>query len=109
MVQKNKELPRYLVNPIGFFKKVWDVLMVFILLYIATLVPYRTAFVDEESSGLMKAFELTVDVMFVLDIFLTFLTPYERRDSSYEYKLKNIAINYLSGGFAIDAVASFPT
>jgi len=39
---------------------------------------------------------------------INFLSAYERYNGSIEYRLKKIAINYLTGFFAIDFIATFP-
>ena len=83
-----------------------------ILFYTATYGPYRTAFDSDSAanqSGLIRYFDYVVDSMFIIDIFVTFMTPYERFDGSLVYSHKKIAKNYIFGAFLVDAVASFPT
>jgi len=97
--------------PDAAFKKVWDIIIIIILLYTGTYVPYRTAFLDgsdADSQGLF-AFQLIVDVLFLADILVMFFTPYERIDGSFETRHKKIAKNYVLGAFAIDIVACLPT
>ena len=91
------------------FKKVWDIIIIIILLYTGTYVPYRTAFLDGSTSDALFAFELIVDVLFLGDVVVTFFTPYERIDGSFETRHKKIAKNYVLGAFAIDVVACLPT
>ena len=87
----------------------WDVLIIIILFYTATYATYRIAFVDDKPGGFGRFFEILVDVIFISDIFVTFLTPIERYDGSLVYDHRKIAISYLSGAFWIDFIASFPT
>lgn len=91
------------------FKKVWDVLILIILLYTATYAPFKVAFMPGDSSNILFIFETIVDILFIADIFVMFFTPYERADSSLECRHKKIAKNYFLGAFVIDIVASFPT
>ena len=116
--QKNKEMAIKskktqsvcLFNPDGLFKKLWDVGIIIILLYTATYAPFKTAFLeDEDSSKAVLAFEFVVDSMFLIDIVFTFMTPYRRLNGSLETRFKKIALNYISGAFWIDMIASFPT
>jgi hypothetical protein len=80
------------------------------LIYTATFAPFKTAYLDDSMlSDFVLVFENVVDVMFGLDIVFTFVTPYKRFNGSYEYRHKYIALNYLSGAFWIDMIASFPT
>lgn len=88
----------------------WDIGIVIILLYTATFAPFKTAFLeDDESSKGVLAFEFVVDSMFLIDIVVTFITPFKRLNGSFETRFKYIALNYISGAFWIDIIASFPT
>lgn len=91
-------------------KQMWDIGIILILFYTATYGPYRTAFGgDSDTVGFLRYFDYLVDGMFITDIFVTFLTPYERFDASLVYSHKRIAKNYILGAFVVDVVASFPT
>ena len=80
------------------------------MLYTATYAPFKTAFLeDEDSSRAVLAFEFVVDSMFLIDIVFTFMTPIKRLNGSLETRFKNIGLNYISGAFWIDIIASFPT
>ena len=52
--------------------------------------------------------EIVIDVIFGLDIVINFLTAYERSDGEVEYRVKRIAINYITGFFWIDLLSTFP-
>jgi hyperpolarization activated cyclic nucleotide-gated potassium channel 1 len=103
-----KDIPSYLLNPKGKIKRFWDIVMMTLLFYLGSYSPYRVAFVDEETPFL-KVLELIVDILFIMDIVITFFTPYERFNGDYEVRIKRIAVNYLAGGFLIDFMASLPT
>jgi len=91
-------------------KKIWDVVILIILIYTAIYSPFKVAYLSKgESSSALIAFETLVDVLFATDIFVMFFTPYERKDGSLECRHKRIARNYLLGPFWIDVLASFPT
>ena len=105
----SSQLKKYQINPEGSLKKVWDIIIVILLLYTATYSPYRTAFMADDFSQLYFVFELCVDSLFFLDIIISFLTPFQMRDDEYEYDSKKIANNYLLGPFFIDVIAILPT
>jgi hypothetical protein len=42
--KENIEIPKYLINPDGKFKKAWDIIMILGLVYLSTYGPYRVAF-----------------------------------------------------------------
>ena len=54
-------------------------------------------------------FELFTDIVFFIDILITFLTPYQRIDGSYEENHKKIARKYIKTDLLIDILAMFPT
>ena len=68
--------------------------MIFLLLYTATFVPIRTAFIDDVTP-LFAAFEYTVDGCFIFDLFVNFLSAYVDRDKNLEIRLKKIAFTYV--------------
>lgn len=79
----------WLIDPHSMFKKLWDLVMLFLTLYAATIVPYSIAFGED---GLdYDYFELAVDVFFILDMIITFFTPYEFFDGTLQYSHKRIA------------------
>jgi hypothetical protein len=49
-----------------------------------------------------------VDIVFGIDIIVNFLSAYEKPNLKFEYSLKKIALNYLTGFFLIDFVATVP-
>jgi hypothetical protein len=100
----------FLVNPEGFFKRTWDVGIIIILMYTATFAPFKTAYLDDSQlSKFILMFENVVDLMFGSDIIITFFTPFKRYNGSMETRHKYIALNYVTGAFTIDMIASFPT
>ena len=60
------------------FKIVWNLIIVVLLLYTATYVPYRVSFIDGESSLAFKIFENTIDGLFFCDIIVNFLSAIEK-------------------------------
>ena len=50
-----------------------------------------------------------VDVAFLIDIFVNFISAYEDHDCLPVVSLKKIALNYITGFFSIDFIAVIPT
>lgn len=84
----------YIILPDGNFKTVWNFVMIFLLLYTASFVPIRTAFIDDVTP-IFAGFEYTVDGCFIFDLFVNFLSAYTDQDKNLEIKLKNIALTYI--------------
>ena len=49
-----------------------------------------------------------IDIIFIMDLFINFITAYEKRDGLQETRIKKIAINYIRGWFIIDFLACIP-
>jgi hypothetical protein len=71
--------------------------------------PFRTAFMEPRTSNTLFAIETMSDILLVVDIIITFLTPFERADGSMETNAKKVARNYVLGAFFMDFIACFPT
>ena len=56
----------------------------------------------------MGPIDWVVDIIFIMDLFVNFMTAYEKRDGLQETRLGLIAKNYLKGWFIIDFMACFP-
>jgi hypothetical protein len=78
----------FLIDPEGLFKKAWDFGIIIILLYTATWAPFKTAFLEDNSTGGLLVFETIVDIMFGMDIVFTFVTPFKRFNGSTESRHK---------------------
>ena len=99
----------FIILPNSRFKFFWNVVIILMLLYTATYMPYQICFIDESSTGFMLAFEYLIDALFFLDIFINFISAYEKPDSVVEPRLKLIAISYAKSWFFLDLFATFPT
>ena len=56
----------------------------------------------------MVIVNIVIDVFFLIDLILTFLTAYHTDDFETEDDYKVIAYNYLTGWFLIDLLAIIP-
>ena len=70
--------------------------------------PLRLSFYPNDSNQIFMIIGLLIDITFIIDIGINFLTAFERKDGEMEYRLKNIAVNYILGFFWIDLISSFP-
>ena len=75
MMHKHKPL-FFVLMPQSKPKVFWNMVIIALLLYTASIVPYRTAFVDDTTLG-WYIFELFVDTLFLFDLFVNFISAYE--------------------------------
>ena len=78
-----------------------------LLAYTATYMPYKTCFVDD-SSVLADTIDWTVDVLFMVDILINFLSAVENDDNTLITEPKEIAKLYLKTWFAFDLISVLP-
>jgi hypothetical protein len=89
------------------FKILWNIIIIFLLLYTATFVPYRVAFIDSDDKWL-TVLDTFTDCLFGFDILVNLLSALEREDRSIETNFKVIARSYLSFWFWLDILAVMP-
>ena len=65
-----------LLLPHDRFKTIWTVIIVFLLIYTAIFVPYKIAFIEQESTFL-QVLEAMVDILFGIDIVVNFMSAIE--------------------------------
>mmetsp|Transcript_21624 Transcript_21624/g.88202 ORF Transcript_21624/g.88202 Transcript_21624/m.88202 type:complete len:241 (+) Transcript_21624:564-1286(+) len=91
------------------WRKWWDLLVCVILLYVATVSIFVICFygilwIDSPLFWL----ERCIDVVWLADIVLNFLTSYQRGDRTWEMSLRKCSLRYLLGWFAVDIVSTIP-
>ena len=107
-VRQNSKPQWYIVMPNSKFKTLWNLIIILMLGYTSTVVPFQVAFVDVDSFSTV-IFNYTVDILFGIDILVNFFSAYEVTNGRIEVKLKTIAVNYLTSWFFFDLIATFPT
>jgi CRP-like cAMP-binding protein len=97
---------RVIILPTEEWKVAWDFFVGILILYSVTVVPFRIGFhITPDLKGVI--FDYIVDIMFGIDMILTFLTAYEQEGKLVRHH-DLIAINYLKTWFVIDFVSTFP-
>ena len=90
------------------FKIIWDILVLVLVLVVSIIVPTRLAFATSEPITWVIFYAVT-DLIFFIDIIITFFTSISDRDKVYEITDKReIAVTYLKGWFWIDFVSILP-
>lgn len=95
------------IMPDSILKKVWNFVIIILLAYTATYVPFRVSFVDDTPMGLF-IWDLIVDGLFAIDIFINFLSAFEDKEDIIEVRLGKIARQYVRSWFLLDIIAVIP-
>lgn len=101
-------LPWYLLSPRSTYLYFWNVVIAALLLYTATIMPYRVAFTEPVYFDAHTVFEAVVDLAFIKDIFVNFITTYENSQGEHERNWRRIAQAYVRSWLLLDVVSSFP-
>ena len=64
-----------IIHPQGLFRSWWDVVSIFLICYIALVLPFRLAFEKESQFGFILM-DLFIDLFFIVDFFLNTVTAY---------------------------------
>lgn len=88
-------------------KVAWDSVMMLLMAYTATLVPYVVCFKDEAPEGYL-ILDSIVDFCFFMDIVLNFFSAIDAGNGVYETDKRIIAKTYLKGWFLTDVVTTLP-
>ena len=110
-IEREQVIKWYIILPYSRLRTIWNMIILLLLLYTATLVPYRTAFLDNddwEQNYFLLVFDIFVDFLYFMDLFLNFFMAYEDRDKKLEVRLKKIAGNYLRSWFLPDLLSCIP-
>jgi hyperpolarization activated cyclic nucleotide-gated potassium channel 2 len=88
----------------------WDLVQVFLLIYVAILVPIRAGFsIQTEPWGWKFMLDLLVDVYFVLDIAANFRTAYyEDKSGTLVVDQRKISMKYMKSWFVVDLMSCLP-
>jgi hypothetical protein len=106
---KKTNLQILVIDPHSHFIRIWIMLIFFLLAYNAGATPFRVSFHTSPTSTGLFAFETMTDVVLFLDIIITFFTPYQRIDGSYENNNRKIARRYMQTYFLVDFFVIVPT
>jgi len=101
------------------FKAMWDWIILLLVLYTAVFTPYSAAFLINEleeerrqtcgyTCNPLNVVDVIVDILFIIDIVITFRTTYVNHNNEVVTHPKHIAIHYIKGWFLIDMVAAIP-
>jgi hypothetical protein len=84
----------WVISEDNWLKKAWDFYVMLLIVYVAFVVPLRMSF-DMEDVGGWKVWVNFMNASFILDIILTFFSPYyDEEEWEMVYDFRKIARNY---------------
>ena len=96
------------MDPDNFFRRVWDVSILLVVVFQALYIPFELSFSPLETYG-WKLFDYLTDGFFMIDVILTFNVALPQKGSDrLILDRRVIAWKYLRGWFIVDVLASLP-
>ncbi|XXQ33162.1 Cyclic nucleotide-binding domain-containing protein [Plasmodiophora brassicae] len=102
-----RRAPRWILLPDTTLHRAWSTLMFVVVLYTFVVIPWSIAFDPSTDTG-PSASDIIIDVVFGLDIIVSFVTAYETRRGRLQTRPAAIALHYLCTWALPDLVSSFP-
>lgn len=96
-----------MIKPDSKFKKFWTIMLIFLLLYTAIVMPYKIALIDDDNDFFL-VLDTTIDFLFMFDILVNLNSPIEEATGNYNYHRKMVVIKYLKSWFFVDIIACLP-
>ena len=101
------ENDQFLIYPDDSFLDYWNSLMILLLLYTATVIPYRLILTEPDEEGYI-IWDTIADCLFFIDILINCLLSYYDSDGNLVKNKKLIIKNYLMTWFIIDISSCIP-
>ncbi|OMJ71118.1 hypothetical protein SteCoe_30750 [Stentor coeruleus] len=100
-------LPWYIILPESKIKSLFDLLVSFLYLYFAFVIPFRIGFYTQSTNEELIPHETVFEAILLIDILLNFFCAYYE-NSVLIYDLRLIAKKYLLNRFILDTIAIPP-
>ena len=93
--------------PTSKFRVLWNFITFVTIVYLLVILPFIEAFLIEFLPQ-MAAINSAVDSVFIVDLFITLLSAYERKDGVLEVRLTRIIKHNFTFNIFTDIVSAFP-
>lgn len=101
-------IPFWIVHPNKKFKGIWNVVVLFMLLYSSIFSPFILAFGDSFDQDAIFIAETMISALFFVDFCVNCSTAYYDRNEILVIKRSKIILKYLKGWLLIDFTCWFP-
>ncbi|CAD8202098.1 unnamed protein product [Paramecium pentaurelia] len=101
------QINKWVIYPDSKFKGCWDFIIILLMLYTCTILPFRLAFQDS-TSDVWNTIDEVFNYVFMADIVINFFTAYQDADNVLVTNNKYIVMNYLKSWFLLDVASVIP-
>ncbi|XP_045129017.1 potassium voltage-gated channel subfamily H member 8-like isoform X3 [Portunus trituberculatus] len=100
---------RFILTHYGMLKTCWDLVILLATFYVAVMVPYNAAFLDQTQQDKPTIVpDVVVEALFFVDIILNFRTTFVNKKGEVVLSPIRIATHYFKGWFVLDLLAAIP-
>ena len=103
-----KGIPICIITPDSTFHNMWSNLMLALMFYTAIVMPLRIVFFDDVASLTWMIIEISIDVIFVVDVFINSITSFYDENDQLITSRKQIFFKYAKTWLILDVIACFP-
>ncbi|KAM3127525.1 hypothetical protein pb186bvf_020367 [Paramecium bursaria] len=104
-----------IIHPTSMIRKCWSILFIFIMIYTATILPFRckhqirilVAFMFIEDQY-WNYIDIAVDLLYWIDLVINMLSAYYDEEGKLVQDRKTVITNYIKTWFIFDFMACFP-
>ncbi|CAG9334631.1 unnamed protein product [Blepharisma stoltei] len=101
-------VPVFILHPNGRFKGYWNIILMFLLLYTAIVMPFEMSFLNETKGDEWWWTDVCLNILFFTDFVINCFTAFYDEDSLLVTGQAKILKNYLKGWMIIDIASFFP-
>ena len=97
--------------PENIYKQYWNVVMIFLMLYVAIFVPFQVSFITNQDDFIwfLQYLDPFINFLFFIDIIINFISAFEDPKTGNQIvDLKIISRDYLTSWFLIDFISCLP-
>lgn len=100
-------MPRCIIHPQAPWKTIWNIVMLFLIIFLSITVPYRIPFEDVTPPEWLYL-DIVIDFLFIIDVGMNFFTAIEDDNGELVTSHKKISLSYAKSWFLIDVMSSIP-
>jgi hypothetical protein len=104
----SEPVPFCMFHPSRRPKTIWNFVLIFLLVYTATVMPYRIAFIDSIMFDSWWFIDLIIDILFLFDVFVNLTSAYYDHEGKLVTQRSTIFCAYLRSWMIIDILACIP-
>lgn len=102
------ELPWYVMSPEGSFQSYWSIVLIWLMLYTAIVMPFRIGFFDVVFFDTWLIIDIVNDGLFFTDVIIQCFMSYKLPEGDYQRSLRAIVVRYLKSWLLFDLCSCFP-